>query len=153
MKKIIIFFLTTLLIACQNHQEKNEIKKQVISNDAKQDTNEEKLIGVDTSYISTIVEKPLYIAQCMEPFMAAIFFENKIRLIFPEKTDSILNVKKLIISNTDFEGSYISVNKLNVRLSIKNKPCIHPGSGEIWEKIITFVVDNQEFKGCLKKIN
>jgi uncharacterized membrane protein len=153
MKKIFLFFLIIFLVACQDQTKNAGLEKRQSTNDSTSGISSDiKEKDIDSNSTAN-VEIPLYLAQCSEPFMAAYFFEHKIRLIFPEKTDSILNNDNTLNWNKDFEGNFISVNKLKVRLSIKNKPCVHPGSGESWEKMVTFVINNQEYKGCLKKIN
>lgn len=141
------------MAACQNQAEKNEIESRVITSDAHQDTLTQKSAEKDSTMTAASVEIPIYIAQCSEPFMAAYFFEHKIRLIFPEKTDSVLNIKNPIDWNIDFEGNFNTVNNLNVKLSVSNKACVHPGSGEIWEKKVTFVINQVEYKGCIRKLN
>jgi hypothetical protein len=141
------------LTACQNQTDNAGIKNRESTNDRTSGISSEIKEEESASDTSATVEMPLYLAQCSEPFMAAYFFEHKIRLIFPEKTDSIINIGKSIDWNTDFEGKFISVNNLNIRLSVKNKPCIHPGSGENLEKMVTFVINNLDYKGCMKKLN
>jgi uncharacterized membrane protein len=153
MKKLTLFFLIIFLAACQNQTENAGNENRPFTIDTNSGTSSEIKEEKVSSDASASVELPLYLAQCSEPFMAAYFFENKIRLIFPEKTDSILNIENSIDWNTDFEGKFNSVNHLNVHLSVKNKPCVHPGSGENWEKMVTFVISNREYKGCIKKLN
>lgn len=153
MKRIILFFLIILITSCQNQTENAGIENRNLTNDSSSGIPSEKTEEEVVTEASASVEMPLYLAQCSEPFMAAYFFEHKIRLIFPEKKDSILNIENPIDWNSNFEGKFNSVNNLNVQLSVKNKPCVHPGSGENWEKMVTFVINKVEYKGCIRKLN
>ncbi|MCX8080805.1 MAG: hypothetical protein N3F09_06165 [Bacteroidia bacterium] len=154
-RNIILTSVLALSVFCACNSEDS---KQV-NNDIKSDTSAATFY--EPSKFDTINQnpelidehQPLYLAQCSEPFMAAYFFKNKIRLMFPDGNDSIINLEKNIDWNKNFELKQKTVNGKQVELFVYNELCLHPGSGEKWDKKIKFVVDKNTYQGCVKKLN
>lgn len=99
---------------------------------------------------AVIASKLLLKASFTEPFMYAEFYADKVIFTFPEKDTLIW---KQNFDSLNFTKDYSlkgTQNGTSIEVSIENKPCIHPGSGEKWERKAFIQINNTKYQGCAK---
>lgn len=98
----------------------------------------------------SIPSKLLLKASFTEPYMSAEFYTDKAIFTFPEKDTLVWMQNFDSLSFTkDFKFSAKQDGKA-IDVSIENKSCIHPGSGEKWERKAFVEIDMVKYQGCAK---
>lgn len=97
-----------------------------------------------------IPAKLLLKASFTEPYMSAEFYTDKAIFTFPEKDTLVWMQNFDSLSFTkDFKLSAEQDGK-TIDVSIENKSCTHPGSGEKWERKAFVEIDKVKYQGCAK---
>lgn len=110
----------------------------------------DELSKIDEPVEEAKLPKLLLKASFIEPFMAAEFYEDKAVFAFSDNDTLILKQTFDSLSfSKDFKFNG-SVDNKSINITIENKPCIHPGSGETWDKKATVEIDKVLYQGCAK---
>ena len=109
----------------------------------------EELAAIEEPVKNNIVFK----ASGIEPGWFAEFYSNKLRLVIEYGQDSvILNQEFTDLKNEKGFSVTKSIKfhnqQTDLKISIDNKPCVNPGSGNKEDRVVTVELNKKNYKGC-----
>ena len=92
-------------------------------------------------------------ASGIEPGWFAEFYANKLRLVVEYGQDSIILNQEFSDLKNDKGFTFTKLvnfhnQQTNLNISIVNKPCVNPGSGNKEDRVVTVELDKKIYKGC-----
>lgn len=91
-------------------------------------------------------------ASFTEPFMYAEIYTSKAMFVFPEK-DTLFAEQAFesIVDGKDYEFE-LKLNGAPMKVKLTASKCIHPGSGETWDRKAEAHFNGESFVGCAQVI-
>jgi len=159
MKSVVLYFLLALVFISCNIKNEEAVEATVVAVPEGSLTTDTGTIPEPDSLSSRLNKKAklLLIARGSEPGWYAEFFEDHLRLLIDNGTDSLLIEENFSEINKDekFHSKLLwGHEKSTVEIEIENKTCTEEASGEKREKSIIIKYNGKTYKGCATaKIN
>jgi uncharacterized membrane protein len=157
MQKILTVIVTTLFFSACTQINSNSEKAITKGGDTIADMDVS-LSKFDAIEELAAIEDPkenkiTFKASGIEPGWFAEFYTNKLRLVVEYGQDSvILNQEFSDLQNqkgfTFTKSVKFHNQQTNLKISIDNKPCVNPGSGNKEERVVTVELNKKNYKGC-----
>lgn len=154
MKKLIIAIaLLNLCFTCSEPKTDEQVQKEDESTEIGLSKTEQLVEITEPVKEEVVASKLLFKASGTEPGWYAEFYNNKIKLVVDYGKDSLLindNFEAIIKPETFAYSKAESSNgsKYALAISVLNKACIAPGSGDKCDKTVEIKLNNQTYKGC-----
>lgn len=167
MKNVILYFITAIVFVSCTIKNEGAVETPVVAApEGSVITDTGTVPQVDT--ISSRINKKtnlLLIARGSEPGWYAEFFEDHLRLLIENGTDSVMIERDFTDISKSDSYAVSAEQKINnphdkivkvtaIDIKVENKNCTEEGSGEKREKSITIKYNGKTYKGCAtSKIN